>query len=258
VAETSTNLLAHFPTVNVTHGTSLGEGTLRSVAFDEFAKLDGDYAVASYYEKQPRIFWCSISKPGAKGSDVYSFAARAKLVHLALLSSGVWTPSPQLSVVYVGGSRLIGAADRSLLLDDSRPEEVSAEQVERAAHTLREWDRRAIASESSELAPLRALSAVASANLSPAVSVLVLMVAIEGILVDSRPSGTVVGALIDAATDLIGTQDGTASLIRRMYGFRSEFLHGRASSELQSGDLTSLAWLAVKVSLAASQSPRPL
>jgi hypothetical protein len=231
----------HYPRVVTEHSVAVLNGTLRTLDFETFEKLDRDWARKNYFEQTQPVFWIrtgdlprGTETDGAKQiQDV--FAAKREdgmLIYNALLAvTSSPYPDPRLSVQYLlkgeGVSRLVGVFERTWLLNRRALAPLADEQLRAIATLAEEWQQHGFRYDDVVFSPLRGLASLASTFTERALGMLPLIVSLEGFLLPLNVTGiaahmaTVIKRLLgNAAPDDIDT------FMRAVYDARSKVVHG--------------------------------
>jgi|GEM_PF-5979697 len=240
---TTKSFFLHFPRLVTDSSVAVLNGTLRTLDFETFEKLEDDWARKSYFEETKPVFWIrtgddiarvTVTESGPEMDENALDGTRddAMLVYNALLAvTGQLYPDPRLSMEYFlhgqSVSRRVGPFERTWLLNGGGLEPTSQETLRPVAALAEAWHQHDFRHTDVVFSPLRGLASLASTFMDPALGMLPLVVSLEGFLLPTKVDGiarhmadVIKHLLADAAPDDID------EFMRAVYRARSSVVHG--------------------------------
>lgn len=226
-------IIYHLPLLGIAEGASASAlgGTLRRLAFEEFAELDSDWAHPNYFVRHSAA-WEVPEETGGSDWDA-DYVARADLVRLAaaaVLEAPI--ASPRLSIRYsgLGGewwSRRIGPFGRTLLLRDETVAIADQAALEAIGALADRWAAAGYDADHPVFIALAAHGAVYSAFAQyPELAMMPTMVALEGLIAPQNLPG-IASRLAATLAGLLPDDPGVERTVKRLYDLRSDIIHGR-------------------------------
>jgi hypothetical protein len=233
----------HYPRLVTDSSVEVLNGTLRTLDFETFEKLEDDWARKSYFESTKPVFWIrkgddvarvTETESGPEMDDDALDATRddAMLIYNALLAvTGQLYPDPRLSMEYFlhgqAVSRRVGPFERTWLLNGGGLEPTSQETLRSAANLAEAWHQHGLRHTDVVFSPLRGLASLASTFMNPALGMLPLVVSLEGFLLPARVEG-IARRMAEVIKHLLAdtTPDDIEEFMRAVYRARSSVVHG--------------------------------
>lgn len=232
----------HYPRLVTESSVEVLNGTLRTLDFETFEKLEDDWARKSYFEATKPVFWIrtgddvgrvTSTESGGEEDPFAPARADAMLIYNALLAvTGELYPDPRLSMEYFRSDdawqRRVGPFERTWLLNGRGFEPISEETLLSVAALAENWHEHGFRFDDRVFSPLRGLASLASTFMSPALGMLPLIVSLEGFLLPAKVEGIArhMAAVIKQLLPDSASED-IADFMRDVYEIRSELLHGR-------------------------------
>ena len=244
----------HYPRLVTDSSVEVLNGTLRTLDFETFEKLEDDWAKKSYFEATKPVFWIRTGDDVARVTETESGpemednaldATRddALLIYNALLAvTGQLYPDPRLSMEYFthgpAVSRRVGPFERTWLLNGGGLEPTTEEDLRAVAALADEWHSHAFRHDDVVFSPLRGLASLASTFMTPALGMLPLIVSLEGFLLPAKVEG-IAGHMANVIKHLLAdkTPDDIDQFMRAVYRARSAVVHG---GEIPSEELSEI------------------
>jgi hypothetical protein len=235
---------AHIPLLQLSEECfSLLGGNLRYLSIEEFEELDEDWANKRYFDRTKPVFWhYNFESEERLTYDRNDFLLEAKekvmLIHNALVLSQVtenW-PNPTFSMIYLkekGGFlyRESGLFHRTYILNGRKTPPLTNEQLVFIKNLAETWHERGLSFKDDIFLLIHAISSVSSGNLPLDSSILPLVVALEGFLIDTRVEG--IAKEITKRINLLFQKSGfntkldVERIVKQSYSWRSKIIHGK-------------------------------
>ena len=139
-----------------------------------------------------------------------------------------------------------GPYGRTYLLNGRRLKPLDDDQVAAIGDCAAKWSQYGLSPGTKVFGPLRGLSVLASGTLRPVIGVAPLIVSLEGYLLGKKVTGGIAAALARRIRRVLGqsSPEGLEEMVRRLYAWRSDIIHGRTISVESLGELIDwLCWL---------------
>ena len=222
----------HIPHLAIAEGATsqVFGGELRRFTLEEFADVDSDWAHGNYFVETTAVWTLDDStKTAAHDQELIGMADLVRLAASAVLIAPL--PSPRLSIRYYGigeesRSRSIGVFDRTLLLSDQSVAVADTPALERVSRLAERWLAAGYTAEHPIFHALDAYGVIYTAlDFYPELRMLPPLVALEG-MIAPVPAPRIAERMAVALAVLL-PGEGFAKLVRRLYGIRSDIIHGR-------------------------------
>jgi hypothetical protein len=267
-----TTFFIHYPRLTVpAEGIDILGGRLEAFRFEDFERLDQDWAHQSSFQLTEPTIWRrafsrdapsipegmsepalvatlkALSNPHAFSEGPWKQACDLSLlIYYAFLTNiPMFLPDPRLSMAYSREgalvSRRIGPYERTFLLDRTILRRVEKDELMAVAAMANQWHTGNLIPSAKVFGPLRCLSLLGSNALKPVFGVAPLVVSLEGYLLGRKVDGGIANAICRQIRNLVGnaapqTLDDD---VRRIYAWRSDILHGR---KIADSNLEELFW----------------
>jgi hypothetical protein len=241
---TTSSYFLHYPRLVTDHSVEVLNGTLRTLDFETFKKLDDDWARQSYFEQTQPVFWIRTGDDDARvtapesGPEIEEdpFAATrddAMLIYNALLAvTGQLYPDPRLSMEYFlhgegAWRRRVGPFERTWLLNGGGLDPTAEEDLHSIAALAEDWHKHGFRHDDLVFSPLRGLASLASTFMDAALGMLPLIVSLEGFLLPAKVDGIArhMAAVIKHLLADTAPVD-LDEFMRAVYRARSSVVHG--------------------------------
>lgn len=239
---TTKTFFLHYPRLVTDGSVEVLNGTLRTLDFATFEKLEDDWARKSYFESTKPVFWIRTGDDLARMTETENGsedenaldATRddAMLIYNALLTvTGQLYPDPRLSMEYFlhgeAVSRRVGPFERTWLLNGGGLEPTTDETLRLVADLADAWRQHGFRHDDVVFSPLRGLASLASTFMNPALGMLPLVVSLEGYLLPAKVEG-IARHMADVVKHLLAeaTPGDIEEFMRAVYRARSSVVHG--------------------------------
>ncbi|MED4225631.1 hypothetical protein [Neobacillus cucumis] len=260
---------AHIPILQLpVESYSILGGRLRHLTLEEFEALDSDWAHENQFADTNPVFWhYDFDFAGRISNDRNEFFSEAKdkvmLIHNALILMNVteYWPNPHFSMRYLREKnglleRKIGLFHRTYILNRKRGTPLTNEQLEFIKNSVESWYDRRLSYQDHIFILIHAISSVTSGNLPSNSSILPLVVALEGFLIDSKVDG--IAKEITRRIMLLFQKTAFKSkvdverIVKQSYSWRSNLIHGKSPDTLRfNNPVTELLCLLGEITIAA-------
>lgn len=240
---TTSSYFLHYPRLVTDCSIEVLNGTLRTLDFETFEKLEDDWARQRYFERTKPVFWIrtgddvarvTVTQTGQEMDEDALDGTREQglLIYNALLAvTGQLYPDPRLSMEYFlygeQYSRRVGPFERTWLLNGGGFEPVTEENLRAVAALAEAWHKHGFHSNDFVFSPLRGLASLASTFMTPALGMLPLVVSLEGFLLPVKVEG--IARHMSAAIKHLLADAAPADVeefMRAVYRARSAVVHG--------------------------------
>jgi hypothetical protein len=205
-------------------------GVIAPMDFSVFERLDPYWATKNYYNNTSPVFWAISVKEAAQQDYVSWVRPKAMLLYYALLAvTKTNYPSPLLSAGYSyqdgAVTRNFGIYDRTLMLNQVSLPALNAAEMSEVVGLATSWDAAKLHYRDEVFYMLEVFSTQTLVPGFEIVSVLPLLVSLEGFLLPSKVPG-IATELHRRILKLLGDKAPEKKLIKDIYTWRSNVIHG--------------------------------